>query len=349
MDDQLREAIASLGIERETEALQRAGDYSDGVLLDARNRLIEQVPPGDGHIDVLVLGSYARREASLTSDFDYLIVIHSLPPAEEIGRTRELTRAVEQFIDDLARTAGGETSKRPGPTGLFGTIQAAGDLVERIGLEQDTNATHTRRCLVLQESASIYREELHSHLVRSILARYLADYTEPKPGPPRFLLNDLNRYWFTVAVDYQAKRWERLSQGWGVRYLKLLISRRLSYVGSVLPLLLCSAEQPAALESLVGAYGRPPLSRIANLASRDDFQERDELRTVLRCANRFNEVLSDDTTRRELEEVGPVRPAQGAVPLFDEMHELTNELDSALRRIFTGTLLREPVDRYLIL
>jgi hypothetical protein len=231
---------------------------------------------------------------------------------------------------------------------LFGKIQSAADLVERNGLEQDTNTTHTRRALILQESVSVYAPELHQKLLRSILSRYLVDYQTAKAGPPRFLINDLNRYWFTVAVDYQAKRWERLSQGWGIRYLKLLITRRMSYVGGVIPLLLCSEDQPAEIDYLVDQFSRPALARVADLRLSPGFEERDELATVLKCAAQFNEAISDSEKRNALSQVGPDE-VPGSVPVFDEMREVTKTLEDALRRIFAGSLLSELVNRYLIL
>jgi predicted nucleotidyltransferase len=347
MRDEIVAIAQDLDLGDRLSALVTAAGYSEGIVEDARKALTEQVPPGEVGIDVILLGSYARREASPSSDFDYLIVPHSLPSSDEITLTRQLTEAVEDFIDRLDKTNNSSGSK-PGSTGLFGKIQSAADLVERIGLEQDTNTTHTRRALILQESVSIYNPALHENLLRSILSRYLVDYAVAKFGPPRFLINDLNRYWFTVAVDYQAKRWERLSQGWGIRYLKLLVTRRLSYVGGVLPLLLCSGEQPAEIEYLVEQYKQPAIARVASLRLDGRFEERDELATVLECAARFNQTISDDDTRALLDQVG-ADPTPGDVPVFDEMRELTKDLETALRSIFFGSLLGDQVKRYLVL
>jgi predicted nucleotidyltransferase len=344
----LREVAEKLELGHDIDALFEAADYSEGIIGDAKQALHKAVPLGDVDVDVILLGSYARREASASSDFDYLIVPHSLPSQDEIRRTRELVQAVDEFIEKLAQTEDETGARRPGASGLFGTIQSAADLVERIGLDQDTNATHTRRALLLQESVSIYDPDLHEKLVESVLARYLSDYEIPKNGPPRFLINDLNRYWFTVAVDYQAKRWERLGRGWGIRYLKLLVTRRLSYVAGILPLLLCSDQHPATIDRLVESYKKPALERIAGLVNIDEFEELDELGVVLVCAARFNEAISKGETRKILNNVRP-DPAPGATPVFDELKELTVVLDEALRRMFSGSLLNSPVHKYLIL
>jgi len=134
----------------------------------------------------------------------------------------------------------------------------------------------------------------------------------------------------------------------GDSILKLLVTRRLSYVGTVLPLLLCSTQEPATSEHLVEAYSHPTLARVARLLAHEGFEERDELATVLVSASRFNEALSDDAKRAELDAVGP-HPKRGDALLFDEMRDLTSDLEGALRKIFTGSLLHERVDQYLIL
>ncbi len=340
-------AIEKLDLADDTNRLRAAAEYSAGTLTEAKAQFWAAVPAEHSFLDVVVFGSYARQEAYKDSDFDFLVVAHSLPAAGEIEQTRKLLDAIGKFIKHLEDTSDRDDGLGPGQTGLFGQIQSAPDLVERIGLEQDTNTTHTRRCLLLQESQSVYSDTRHNKLLESVLARYLVDYEgHEKGGPPRFLINDLNRYWFTVAVDYQAKVWERLNKGWGTRYLKLLVTRRLSYVGAVIPLLLCSETNPATVEHLMTEYSHTALGRIAGLARYDEFEEIEALKTVLRCADLFGATL--ETSRSELDSVEP-HPAKGVCPVFDEMKDLTKELGTALRTIFAGSLLGDPVHRYLVL
>ncbi|MDQ4143132.1 MAG: hypothetical protein M3198_05180 [Actinomycetota bacterium] len=233
--DDLGAALVALGLEHDLPTLSRNAADSMGVLSDAEAWLREKVPTAEAaELDVVVLGSFARLEASLESDFDYLIMVHGLPSDVRAGR--RLLEAIDDFIRSI-RTRG------PGRTGLFGHITAAADLTERIGLEQDTNLSQSRRLLLLEESRSVYQPELHDRLLRAVLERYLADYGgKPKAGAPRFLLNDVQRYWYTLAVDYQAKRWEDASSGWGLRYLKLLNSRKVAYAGTLVSLLRCDDE-----------------------------------------------------------------------------------------------------------
>jgi predicted nucleotidyltransferase len=205
----LEEAVDALGISGQVPALRSAARLSQSLVEDARSFLQKEVRPSKHTpIDVLVFGSIARQEATHESDFDYLVVAHGLP--KRVTLTRELLAAAEQTRERL-------DLKRPGAAGMFGRVIAAADLTERIGLEQDTNANHSHRILILEESVSVYQPRLRKTLIQAILARYLADYEQPKLGVPRFLLNDVLRYWRTLAVDYQAKRWEQVAPDWGLR------------------------------------------------------------------------------------------------------------------------------------
>ena len=79
----------------------------------------------------------------------------------------------------------------------------AGPRRRGIGLDADTNTNFTRRMLLLLES-----RELHGRRAA------LGDRADPRPlpyeshtrrRPPRFLLNDVVRYWRTICVDFEGK------------------------------------------------------------------------------------------------------------------------------------------------
>jgi len=138
---------------------------------------------------------------------------------------------------------------------------------------------------------------LHRKFVKVALGRYLYGEHLGEEDVPRFLLNDLARYWRTMAVDYQAKVWKRHdSAGWALRYLKLRMSRKLTYAGSVVPLLLRATNKANdAIEFLVQQYvENPPLARLAQLA--EIFESDDEslvaLGRLLVAADRFTRYLA---------------------------------------------------------
>jgi hypothetical protein len=332
----LEDVARALGLEGQLEALEAAHAYSEQALHEITERLAEKAPLPDSPVDVVILGSLARREASDESDLDSLVIAHGLP--DSVKETRTILRAVDEIRAELQL---GE----PGATGMFGDVIAAPDLTERIGLDDDTNESHSRRILVLEESVSVYKPSLHDALLEAIIERYLADYTSPKQGVPRFLLNDVIRYWRTITVDYQAKRWKRPGdQKWGLRYLKLLISRKLGFAGTVASLFLC---EEATVEYFMNEFKKPPLVRLSQLASRLDGVELDALRDVFVIANSFAEALADKDIRNEITAVESLAAAADAgvfMKLRTEGQRLQRQLETIF---FDSQLLAAKSKKYL--
>jgi hypothetical protein len=59
---------------------------------------------------------------------------------------------------------------------------------------------------------------------------------------PRFLLNDIVRFWRTMAVDFASKQRDRGGQGWGLRNAKLRMSRRLIFASGLLVCFSCALD-----------------------------------------------------------------------------------------------------------
>lgn len=342
MHQDLEGAAEKLGIAEQLPNLREAARHSQEVLSQAKGWLAAKVDPREApNLDVVALGSYARLEASAESDFDYLVVAYGIHERSRV--TRELLNAADEFIEEfLVDPDDPDRKRRPGGTGIFGRIQAAAELTERIGLEQDTNLSHTRRLLILEESTSIYQEDKHEELVDAILDRYLADYESPKQGVPRFLLNDVIRYWYTMAVDYQAKRWEN-DFNWGLRYLKLVLTRKLAYAGSLASLLRC---EEATVDYLRSQFRKPPLARLAQLALDDEFERPESVRDALLIAEEFAGYLKDPERRQEAMEVRSLH-ADDWPQSFSDMRERSKDLQTALDAIFHDSHLEQAARKYL--
>ena len=149
MHPELASAVHALGITEDTRPLETASNFSRKLVDDSRQFLADKLSP-DLPVDVVVFGSIAREEASTASDLDYLVITHGLLDDPGAG-VQEVIEALEQLRDDELGL------EAPGGTGIFGKLVAAPDLVERVGLEDDTNPHHTRRILLLTESVSILR------------------------------------------------------------------------------------------------------------------------------------------------------------------------------------------------
>lgn len=331
----IEEAVKVLGIADQIDALRAAAKRSESYIADSRRFLIQELPPVDIPLDVVVLGSIARREASTESDFDFLVIAYELP--KQITKTREVLLAVDRLREKLGLA-------EPGRRRLFGRVVAAADLTERIGLEQDTNLTHSQRILLLEESVSIYQPDRHRQLVRSILDRYLADYDNPKHGVARFLLNDVLRYWRTLTVDYQAKRWEDLESDWGLRYLKLILSRKVAFAGTLASLLL--AEE-STIDYLFSQFEMPPLARLVQIHTVLEPALQGHLREAILISNEFAMKLADADFRdaaRAVSSRADVKEGTDFARLQDRARALQRALEAVF---FDSDRLGERSRRYL--
>jgi hypothetical protein len=166
-------------------------------------------------------------------------------------------------------------------------------------------------------------------------------------------LNDVSRYWRTIAVDYQAKVWQRLdAAGWGLRYLKLRVTRKLTFAGSIVPLLLVSVRQPHDVgQFLTDQFVElPPLARLAQLARDlgDDPTAREHLGAILASASAFVGFISDAGTRAAIESIASPEDAPGSEE-FERIRALSADLQQHLQALFLDSrLLGELGRKYLV-
>ena len=125
------------------------------------------------------------------------------------------------------------------------------DLVHNISGEDDLNSNTTRRVLLLLESLPISNSEAYDRVRRQILRRYLEDdggllYAGGEFRIPRFLLNDLTRYWRTVTVDFVYKQRAANDEKWALRNAKLRMSRKLVFAAGLLHCFFCHLDADAS-------------------------------------------------------------------------------------------------------
>jgi len=291
----LIEAIAHLDMADSLPGLTAAVERSHDLIGRMRTRLADH--GGEGTMDVVAFRSLARREYTAASDVDYLVIVNAMP--DDPAAPRELMQKVKDLITEEAEAAG--APKNPGTSGLFGRATGIFDIIHQVGLLDDTNHTHTVRMEILQDSVSLLDQTLH---VGRTIRRYLALFEARQDRPPRFLLNDMLRYWRQITIDYQAKAPTGGHEPKAVlRYLKLLTTRKNLFACSVLPLIAPRDETVSWDDYLNGIYTLPPLARLATVTqSAPDFVQ-EAVRTVFSTIDLIVQRTDSADKRRQFEEI----------------------------------------------
>jgi predicted nucleotidyltransferase len=290
---------------------------------------------------LVVFGSVARQEVTSSSDLDWILLIdgQSVPEHKEQEREIERTLAANGYIE-------------PGRSGVFGKMVGSHDLVHNIGGEDDLNSNTTRRVLLLLESLPVGNPEAYDRVRRQILRRYLEDdrgltYASSDVRVPRFLLNDLTRYWRTVTVDFVYKQRAENDKKWAVRNAKLRMSRKLIFAAGLAHAFFCHLD-PAA------EAARESLKKSKNVSALTEYLERElaltpleviakaclELhvsastaRAVFDNYDRFLGILDDREKRNELEKVRTHEDLRGS-RVWGEIRDLSRPFHDGLVSLF---------------
>lgn len=328
------------------EQLQQETGGSFGALLRARERTaVRIVERGerlagldvDANAAVVLMGSWGRRELTPSSDDDFMVLVRgergSAPPRPTVGA--------------VARAFGEDPSgyRDPGREGIFARVVHSADLVQRIGLDDDTNTNLTRRMLLMLESVAACHADVLEGARRDVIDDYLRDSVKDF-RPPRFLLNDLVRYWRTIGVDFVAKDRKRAGVGWGLRNAKLRTSRKLLFASGLLPVLRCHELSAAQIPGfLTEQLALPPVDRVAGAFLR--YGKLVEGASVFAAYDRFLALLGDEEVRAELHAIDG-RAAAGASARFAEVTQLGRAIDRGLVSLLFGDDLRAVTQNYAV-
>jgi len=256
------------------------------------------------------MGSWGRAEVTSGSDDDFMILIHGAEGS-----------AVEPGVDEVSEIL----KHRPSKEGPFAAPVFSEKLVQHIGLDPDDNKNLTRRMLLLLESVSLTGADVHKRVRDELLGRYFDESIKPY-RPPRFLLNDVVRYWRTICVDFAGKEWEG-PEKWGLRNAKLRTSRKILFAGGLLPTLECSRFDSSPMRRYLEAQlAMPPTDRIAQAFLEN--RAIDEGARTLRAYDEFVGRMNDATFREDLQKVN--RDNATASEAFAEACGIGKELQSGL-------------------
>lgn len=279
---------------------------------------------------IVVNGSYARKEASLQSDFDYFILHPPNTAPTDLARAEAgVQKAVQKQIGKL-----------PASDGAFGATLECGLLSKNIGGMLDDNASITRRILFLIEGVPINNKDLFAQQRDDLIDRYISDeITDHQIG--MFFLNDLIRYYRTICVDFEYKTFEN-NKPWGIRNIKLIFSRKLIYFSGVLiaaEMYQRSAKQKKEIARELISLS--PIERVVKAC-------RSSADRAIESYSGFLTAMEDATTRQMLEKVTVERASHNErfKELKNEGHHFSFYLMSALKNTYTDS---HPIHRALIM
>ncbi len=172
---------------------------------------------------------------------------------------------------------------------------------------------------------------------------------------PRFLLNDVVRFWRTMAVDFAGKQWERGGVGWGIRNAKLRLSRKLIYVSGLLTCFSCALD--VDLRAKVNSGGDKGLEMVNHLRTAVKktplavlaeslllYDTRGEVSPLLFNAyNEFLGILNDPDKRKRLEDLRAEESLDDS--LFAEIRRISDAFQSGLDKFFFENQNINPLTR----
>jgi hypothetical protein len=293
----------------------------------------------DETFSIVVKGSIGRGEATEGSDADWILLIDGPSYPEHAILARQ--------IGDRIRTV---VPKDVGPTGTFGEIVASHELVHYIAGTRDSNENLTRRILLLSESRALTNPLVRERVIRNILTRYVVydrsvqSASGRRQAIPHFLLNDVVRYWRTIASDYASKMWERERKGWAIRNLKLRFSRKVLFIWGLLaafsgelfvPPELAGVDDDDVYFLMLADIIRtqtdvPPLELLARVVL--EAQDNDVADAIFSSYDQFLGVLADPNARKTLETV----PFDHALdePTYAELRRVSQRFREGVTRLF---------------
>lgn len=311
------------------EAIQKAKEYSKEIIEKLRSDFELHIK--SKQFCIVTTGSFARCEASEASDLDcFIITEDEIIDTEyfEVNGTLELTSSFKKLMEDSVNKY---IEKDSGDTGTFGfeAIVKINDLTTNIGGSNDSNVQFTRRMLFLLEGKCLYNDELFNEFRKKLIEQYVKP-TVSQGQLSRFFLNDIIRFYRTMATDFEYKVSEQ-GKEWGVRNIKLTFSRKLLYFGGILTVAETAQKtREIKISETLKLLDMSPLERIVHIAKGNADK-------VFELYNYFLENISQQTVRVELEKAKKENTKEQNPQIFVKMKDKSKEFSCALASLLEIT------------
>ncbi|MCK0753542.1 nucleotidyltransferase domain-containing protein [Chromohalobacter japonicus] len=326
-------------LSNEFEHLKKASEFTRNKLSAIREKLDQNLSQSNyaDYITVIATGSYGRGEASPESDLDLYIIFSKDESADE---------AIKNELEAIEKAVAEEVPNSAGDSGTFGskTVISFSEMQQNIGGQYDTNESLTRRMLFLLEGTWLFGEDRFYEHQKKLLSKYIKS-SDPDGKISKFLLNDIIRYYRTVATDFEFKTSER-NKEWGLRSIKLRFSRKLLYFGGIIVVAETSSmRHEEKLQSAAELFSLPILERIKKISVDND--DKGNVEDIFSIYERFIEKISDETIRHQLQQVEKDQRHESEE--LSDLRELGKEFSTQLAKWLTKTYpANHPIHHSLI-
>lgn len=215
-------------------------------------------------ICVYACGSMGRLEMTDKSDLD-MFFIGMDENAEEKFECPNLEKYI--FFGNLYKINDELNYKQPSKHGVYWDFISQKDMLEVGSRREDYINSFTARLLLILESKPLYNMEAYDRLIDSILREtYFRDYEKHSDEfYPLFLMNDIQKYWYTLMLNYEYRRNGNKSDN--KRYWKRL---KLKYARLITcySMLACLFENNISQKYVVECIKMTPIERLDMLGTK---------------------------------------------------------------------------------
>ena len=216
-----------------------------------------QSAPYSKHICIFACGSLGRLELMPNSDLDIFFIWDD--DSNSCGSPEQ-----NSFFDILL---GNSTLNLEDPRklGKYNKLLKKEQLLDIGSQQEDYNNSFTARMLLLLESKPLFNESMYTSIIHETISKYFADYYDHAENfSPLFLMNDIQRYWLTLLLNYEYRR--DYSDTPDIKYWKRL---KLKYARLITcySLIACLYEKNITPKHVENCVFQTPFERIDSLAS----------------------------------------------------------------------------------